>query len=431
VDRVRYSLSFAKLLTLDNPDETEVDLHGILGLHAQQVHDLVVQVTSHPDPVHSLVRLEPQLSEMTARSRRSVLTHLPVHRGSLEEEVTRRVLTVASGGGGGAGYVYPGCYETLERAGLEPALMVGTSIGALMSMFRTRLHRYDMAPMVHAARALSWSKVFRVLQTNSRYGLPATLRLYLRSALGQLFQIDGRPQRLSDHEIPLYTVVTGITVDALKHDLHYYERLMSNTISGSRRSRASNTIKALGILKEFLQTPDSLREIVLGRAPGTLDFDTLDAAGFSSAIPGVIHYDVIRDDPRMHRLLDELYASYGITRLGEGGMVANVPARVAWESVVGGNVGRRNAFVLALDCFAPNPRRPHWLPFTQLVRTSNVNANLEYTDLYISFKRTLSPLNLVPTVHDALTAIRWGRETLEAQIPFVKEMMKTLPVLSG
>ena len=273
--------------------------------------------------------------------------------------------------------------------------------------------------------------VFRVLQTNSRYGLSATLRLYLRSALGQRFQIDGRPQRLSDHEIPLYTVVTGITVDALKHDLHYYERLMSNTISGSRRSRASNTIKALGILKEFLQTPDSLREIVLGRAPGTLDFDTLDAAGFSSAIPGVIHYDVIRDDPRMHRLLDELYASYGITRLGEGGMVANVPARVAWESVVGGNVGRRNAFVLALDCFAPNPRRPHWLPFTQLVRTSNVNANLEYTDLYISFKRTLSPLNLVPTVHDALTAIRWGRETLEAQIPFVKEMMKTLPVLSG
>ena len=428
-DRLRYALSFARLTTIKNADSYDVDVMGILGLHAKRVHDLCVPTTESSDPVSALLRLEPQLTERTLRSRSSILEHLPIDRDSLEAEVTQRVLAVVSGGGGGAGYVYPGCYEMLERAGVEPRLMVGTSIGALMSMFRARRRRYDMAPMVQAARSLAWSKVFRVLDTRSRYGLPATLRLYLRSALGNLFEVDGVPVRLSDMEIPLYSVVTGITVDALRHDLNFYEHLIEGSIRGSRRARMASSLKAMSILKEFLQRPDSLKEVVLGRTPGTKEFDTLDAAGFSSAIPGVIHYDVIRDDPRMHRLLDDLYATLGITRLGEGGMVANVASKVAWESVVAGNVGRRNAFVVALDCFAPNPRRPQWLPFMQLVRSSNVVANMKYTDSYTTFRRTLSPLNLVPSLHDALTAIRWGREAIEPEIPFISEMMRRLPVL--
>jgi hypothetical protein len=170
---------------------------------------------------------------------------------------------------------------------------------------------------------------------------------------------------------------------------------------------------------------------VLGRVAGTEAFDVLDAAGFSASIPGVIHYDVLRDDARMRRILDDLYAGYGITRLGEGGMVSNVPARIAWESVVGGDLGGlRNVFVIALDCFAPSATtRPAWLLFQKLVARANVERDIKFADLYVPFPRTPSPLNLVPALPEALDAIRMGREALEPELPFIREMMRPIPIL--
>jgi len=435
VDALRYVLSFARLTTIRNRDGVDVDVSGVNHLHAMQVQEALTERLDGADSLWNAARVLPDLVEATRRARASILARLPIDRDALEAEVTTRLLAVVSGGGGGAGYVYPGCFEVLERSGLIPDLMVGTSIGALMSMFRARRRRYDPAPMVSAARRLSWGTVFQVLEAENRYGLPATLRLYLRTALGHLFQdADGESLRLSDMEIPLYVIATGITVDALKHDLDYYEHFFDAELRRrSVRSGVRGVLKTIAILAEFLARLDALKEIVLGRAPGTEDFDVLDAAGFSAAIPGVIHYDVVRPDPRMHRLLDQLYATYGITRLGEGGMVANVPARVAWETAVGGFIGggRRNVFVLALDCFATGSSSLAWFPLQQIVRTSNVEAHKVFADLYLGFPRTLSPMNLVPSLRDVFMAMRWGRDRLQIQMPFVLEMTNPIPVLSG
>lgn len=430
-DALRYVLSFARLTSVRNRDGEEVDVSGINHLFALQVEEAATRALDGAEDLWEVGRALPELVEATRRARAAVLQRLAIDRDALEAEVTTRLLAVVSGGGGGAGYVYPGAFETLERHGLIPDLMVGTSIGALMSMFRSRRRRYDPAPMVAAARSLTWSSVFRVFEAENRYGLPATLRLYLRAALGELFQRpDGDPVCLSDMEIPLYVVATGITVDALKHDLDYYEHLLQPEVQrGSLRSGVRGVIKTIAILREFLARRDALEEVVLGRTPGTEDFDVLDAAGFSAAIPGVIHYDVVRPDARMHRLLDHLYATHGITRLGEGGMVANVPARVAWETCVGGLLGRRNCFVLALDCFAPGASSLAWYPLQQLVRSSNVDLHRAYADLYVDFPRTLSPMNLVPPLRDVFLAMRWGRSRLEPHMPFIREMMKPLPVL--
>lgn len=429
VDALRYVMSFARLTAIRNRSGADVDVHGILGLHATQVCD-ALQPRIDAGNLWDVARLLPDLVARTSRARCSVLEHLPVDRESLEDEVTTRKLAVVSGGGGGAGYVYPGCYEELERNGLIPDLMVGTSIGGLMSMFRARRRRYDPAPMVQAGRSLTWSNVFRVLETDSRYGLPATLRLYLRNAIGNLFRdAEGRPLRMSDMEIPLYIVATGITVDALKHDLDWYEHLLDPEMARTMRSSITGVAKTVALLREFLSRPDALVEVVLGRAEGTSAFDVIDAAGFSAAIPGVLHYDVLREDAHMKRILDELYASYGITRLGEGGMVANVPARIAWETITAGTQGRRNVFVLALDCFAPNPRTIAWLPLEQMVRSANVDANRAYADAYVAFPRTLSPMNLVPPVRDFLQAMRWGKETMKPHMPFITAMMQRIPVL--
>ena len=431
LEQLRYVLSFARLTQVRTTAGVDVDVTGINHLHALHVQEVVEQRIHESGPFPVLKSLD-DLVARTARARRAVLDHLPLDRDSLEEEVCTRVLAVACGGGGGAGYVYPGVFESLERHGMTPGLVTGTSIGSLMAMFRCRLKRYDPAPMIAAARSLSWGKVFRVMESQSRYGLPATLRLYLQHALGHLFRHpEGRSLRLSDMGIPLYVVATGITVDALKHDVDYYDHLIQRdqVRLGGRSFSLRSVVKTLNILREFLANTDALRTVVLGRTPGTEDFDVLDAAGFSAAIPGVIHYDVIREDPHMHRFLDRLYADWGISRLGEGGMVSNVPARIAWEGVVGGDVGRRNAFVLALDCFAPNRRSLAWFPLQQLVKTNNVDADRLYADTYVTFKRTPSPVSLVPTLEGVFRAMSWGGEGLEPHLPFVQEMMRRLPVL--
>ncbi len=414
-DTLRYVLCFAKLLSIRNSDGTDVDVSGPLARHASDVHMLLDDPLARAKSIWDLSRGLPDIVDRTRQARESLLRHLPVERDALEAEVTTRLLAVASGGGGGAGYVYPGAYEVLERIGLVPDLMTGTSIGALMGLFRARRRRYDFAPLVNAAKRLAWTNTFQVLETENRYGLPATLRLYLRQAIGNLFiREDGRTMWLSDMEIPLYLVATGIKVEALKHDLDYYEHLLDDSVGRpSVRGGVRAGVKALSVLREFLAAPDALKLVVLGRDEGTQEFDALDAAGFSAAIPAVLHYDVLREDARMHRILDTLYARRGITRLGEGGMVSNVPARVAWESIVDGRFGRRNCFVLALDCFAPSRRRMAWYPIQQAVRTANVEADRKYSDLYVTFPRTLSPMNLVPDAHGALTAVRWGRNQLE------------------
>jgi hypothetical protein len=430
-DALRYVISFARLTVVRNPDGSDVDLTGPLALHAMQIRERLEERLDKAQGLWSASRDLPDLLRRTRAQRAAVFAHLPVEPAALEAEVGTRLLLVASGGGGGAGYVYPGVYEVLERNGIIPDGMLGTSIGSLMSMFRARRRRFDAAPLVAAARRLSWSGVFQVLETGNRYGMPATLRLRLRSALGPLFQRpDGAPMTMADCEIPLAIVATGITVDALKHDLEWYEHLLDDDV---RRSGVAagiqGGIKALSVLREFMARRDALRCLPIGIAPGTEGFDVLDAAGFSSSVPGIIHYDVLRDDPRMHRILDRIYAEHGITRLGEGGLTSNVPARLAWEWAQSGRFGRRNAFVLALDCFAPMTRRLAWYPMQQLVRTANVDADRQFADLYLPMPRTLSPMNLVPSLKDALLALRWGRETMEPHVALLRAMLEPIPPL--
>jgi len=428
---IRYVLCFSRLLSVTNPDGEVVDLSGPMAAFSMSMEEQIGKRLDDAEGLNGLTGILPQLVERTRVTRRSLLDRISIDRESLEREVTTRLLAIASGGGGGAGYVYLGAYTELDRHDLVPSLMVGTSIGSLTSIFRSRTRHYDLAVAVAAARELTWKDVFKVLETDSRYGLPATLRMYLQSSLGPIINRNlERDLYLSDMEIPMYVMVTGITVDALKYDLDHYEHLMDGSLE-RRGTRAAlrNTMKGLGILRDFLSTPEALKEIVLGRDSGTEDFNAIDAAGFSSAVPGVLHYDVLRDDPRMKTLLDQLYAEYGITRLGEGGLVSNVPARAAWKSVAEGRIGCRQPFVIALDCFAPNPRKLAWYPVQQMVRAANVERDRRYADVYLPMPKTLSPLNLVPPMRDAVIAMKWGEEAIKPHMPFICEMMRPVGVL--
>jgi len=434
LQQLRYVLSFAKLTLVRAEDGSDVELSGRLAPHRWRVGEALRPYLEGEVDLRGAARTLPQLVDATRTERQSILELGSLDSGSLEAEICERQLVVVAGGGGGSGYGYPGAFTLLNRYGLQPRLLAGTSMGALLGVFRARTEVFDLAPMVAAADSLSWAKVFRVLDLDSRYGLPATLRLYLRAAIGHLFKRpDGSDMTIADLELPMLVVVTGITVDGLKHDLDYYEHFMDGFGGPSRvfrRSRLARIGRIAGIFKEMLSTPDALREIVFGADEATRQADVIDAVGFSSAIPGLIHYDIYREDERMRRLLDTLYGQTGITRLLEGGMVNNLPCRPAYAEVMTGRITRRNPFVLAMDCFAPRARSPIFLPVQQIVRP-NVVRNHPYAHMVFDLRRRLNPLNMVPSMKDITKAMNWTVEELEPSMPFVDAMCAPIAPLDG
>ena len=430
VDGLRYVLNFAKLGKVRATSGEDVDVSSaISGFRWRAIHALEPHLQAGDPSLWAAIRQLPALVAELRQVRNGILGTTSLDRSALERELTTRQLVVACGGGGGSGYGYAGAYRMLHRKGLQPELLAGTSMGSLISMFRARHLAFDGATFVAAARQLSWNNIFRVLEMESRYGIPATLRLYLRAGLGNLFEMPGgRSATFRDMGIPLLIVATGITMDALRHDLSYYEHFMDDAVKPGmvfRYTQLRRLSRLVNVWRELLVKPDALREIVFGGDELTMDADVLDAAGFSSAVTGVIHYDVIRDDRRMKLLLDRLYGEYGITRLTEGGLVNNLPARPAWQQVMNGRITRRNPFVLALDCFAPQARSLGWFAIQQIVRP-NVKANLAYANHYFVLERRLSPVNLVPHVHDVVQAMRWTSEELEPEMPFIQEMCRTI-----
>lgn len=436
LDALRYILSFARLTVVRRADGQDISVSGMLTRHRRLVRDtLTPRLALEERPMHAVARALPVLREATVATRGRLLEHLSIDRPSLEAEVCQRQLVIVSGGGGGSGYGYAGAFALLHRSGLQPALLAGTSIGALSSLFRARRRIFDSLPMIEAARLLRWNNVFEVLNISSRYGVPATLRLYLRRSLGPMMRtVSGEPITFRNIEIPLLIVTTGITVDGLKHDLSYYEHFLDDVVRPGMVFRASKLkrLQQLGsLIAELMSTPDALREVVFGQDPLTMDAEVLDAAGFSAAVPGLIHYDVLRDDPQTKSLLNGLYAEHGITRLGEGGLVNNVPAQPAFEMAMSGALGgRRNPFILALDCFAPRPRSLIWYPLQQIAAL-NVKRNRPFMDLYFALDRMLSPAAVVPTVRQLTAAMAWTTDELTPTVPIIQEMCRTHPVLTA
>jgi predicted acylesterase/phospholipase RssA len=348
-------------------------------------------------------------------------------------ELRHKALVMVSGGGGGTGYVYLGVMSLLEEFGIQPRLLVGTSIGAVLSLFRSRMPRFEQAEMVNIVRGLSWRKLFRAISTESRYGLPAALRLFLRAGLGRYFNAgpDGGPGlQLKDLPIPTIVAVSGVRKGMLPHPVEFYGRLLS---FGPRAllyptETARQLQGAMGALAEFFTHPEIMVRLHLGVDEQTASFDALDAVGFSCALPGVIHYDVMRDDARMHGLLGDLLSTKRIARLVDGGLVDNLPAKTAWRAVHRGRIGTRNAFILAMNGFAPRLSTPLWLPLQRLAAI-NVEANRPYAHLVLDFKRTLSPLELLPSVELLMRAVALGRAQLSAELGFLARMMAPLPPL--
>lgn len=348
---------------------------------------------------------------------------------AIDHEIRHKSLVLVLGGGGGTAYVYLGVMALLDEYGLSPRLLSGTSMGAILSLFRSRMRRFEQDEVVNIVRTLSFRRLFRVVSTENKYGVPAALRLFLRSGIGRWFGVDthgGDAVRLDQLPIKTLITVSGIRMGKLPHPLEFYERLTA--ASPKQLLNPLVLPKWIAALWDFATHPEILTRVTLGADEGTEGFDAVDAAGFSSSLPGIIHYDVLREDVRMHELLKGVLGAKKIFRLVDGGLVDNVPAKAAWRAVHSGTIGTRNTFILALNGFATKLSTPLWIPL-QRIAELNVARSRPWAHLTHDFKRTLNALSVVPRVDELLNAVEWGRQQLAPQLPFITRMLTPLPRL--
>ena len=374
----------------------------------------------------------PDLKDRTLNTRdllaRRFANRLPFE--AIDRELRNKALVLVMGGGGGCAYPYVGVMAQLDEYGLVPKLLVGTSMGSILSLFRSRMARFEQEDIVTIVRSLSWRKLFRMVSMQNRYGLPAALRLFLRSGIGRWFGVDhrgGEAVRLSQLPIKTIIALSGVRRGKLPHPLEFYERLTS--ASPAALLNPLVLPRWFNAIAELLARPDIMVKVHIGADPETREWDALDAAGFSSALPGVIHYDVLREDARMHELIASVMESHGIARFVDGGLVDNVPAQAAWRAVHKGQIGTRNAFILGLNGFAMKLSQPLWLALSRLAEI-NVNRNRPWAHLIHDFSRTLSPLTVVPSVEQLLRAVQLGRTAMARELPFLSRMLSPLPWLA-
>jgi predicted acylesterase/phospholipase RssA len=345
----------------------------------------------------------------------------------LDQELGIKTLVTIAGGGGGSAYGYVGAWDVLQEAGLVPGYVIGSSMGALLGLFRARDKDGDFDAYMRIATSMKPEVVFRYVSLRTRFGLPGIARLFLRAGIGDAFtREDGEDMRLSDLEIPYDAVVAGIRRGALEESPELYAQ--SHHLHEDKRPHplqlraqiAVQLVRMLGFIN-----PRVVEEIVVGRDDLTRDFNAIDAAGFSAAIPGLLHYDMTRDDPHMESILTQLMERDDVVALVDGGVANNVPAAPAWRQVQQGRIGTRNAYYLAFDCFHPQLGLGHiWLqPVTRLIGLQ-VALNERYAHQRIEFNPTLSPINLLPSANSINQAVGWGREQVSAEIPRLKRFFE-------
>lgn len=447
VRRLRYVLSVARLTSFQpgaterarRTDRPEVSLGGeIDGFRTRVVDDLSGPLRAEKDALERLrgarAALERLSGPLESARRTLVERHADDFSASeLDAEVGRKVLVNVAGGGGGAGFVYIGAYERLERAGIVPAYVIGSSIGALLGLFRARAARGAWDAYTTLAKQLDRQTLFSPIGVRRRYGLPGLLSLDLASSIGATFaRGDGDPLRIGDLEVPYEAVVAGVRRRSFER---LPRRLRQSPAPSARRAsapaeRRSRLALAPAIARRMWQValffdPRVVKAIALGADELTTGFNAVDAAGFSAAIPGVIHYDVDEGDERMDRLLAQLFEREDVAALVDGGVASNVPAELAWRRVQAGKLGTRNAFYLAFDCFHPqwDPRHLWLQPITQAVALQ-MTRNAPFADWLLRFEPTLSPIDLVPEPERLDQAIEWGRQSVEEVLPMIERFLE-------
>lgn len=432
VASIRWAMSLARVskvrLDKDKPhNDISID-HACDRFRAELFAALSMALTPFglvdKEKLKNLAKKIAKLAEAERRDLLAIFPHLP--KAALDDATRRRPLALTLSGGGGTAYVFVGAFLAMEESGLIPSVIAGSSMGAILGAYRARSKHFSFDGLDALVEKTSWGKIAQPYNGPSRFGIPATFRLYLRDVVGHEFEKNGDFLRLSDLAIPLRVCVAGLSsTQAYKEeDLQKYANLLDKNKSFDLKNQAKSK-SIISIIMEFAQKP--LKAIYLGRDALTKEFDVLDAIGFSAAIPGIFHYDIMRNDPRMVKLVTSLLEREGVIRLLDGGFVDNLPAAEAIRAVSDGECEGYDPFVMSFDAFAPGLNR-HIL-FYPLMRFAVENSRVghEVSHLSVVFKHVLSPINLVPTKETLQYAVKQGHTEMSFHLPFIRKMVGPIP----
>lgn len=440
--KLRYILNFARLADFEpgaagpggRRGRGDVSVGAEIAPWRSRVIDaLYGPLREEPDPVTALTAARDALAILAPDQddQRRVLIERHGNDFSADEldsEVGYKKLVTILGGGGGAGFVYIGGIQRLLEIGQVPDYMVGSSFGSIMGSLVARELPVPIEDYVAWAKTVSYRAILGPERLRRRHGLAGLFALrFDQFSVPLLSRADGERMRMSDLAIPFDVVIAGVRKQpyaALPSRFRRPELAALQLRSVPFRPIGMGPLVAARMwqVAAFIDLR-VVKPIVISGDDPDLDFDVVDAASFSSAIPGVLHHET--SDPRMIPLLDQLCADRDIAAIVDGGAASNVPVELAWKRVRDGRLGTRNACYLAFDCFHPQWDSRHmWLaPITQAIQLQMMR-NLPYVDHLIRFEPTLSAVNLAPSAGAIDRACEWGRKSVEQAVPVTTALLQ-------
>jgi len=434
---IRHALNLARLRTLRVRSKADVYVARDLDPFRRELGDLLGSLFL--GPLYKVRKVDgealkakvPYLRQETRRFRDMVLAAhgalLSPER--LDRECCDKKLVLALGGGGGAALAHLGVLLGLEEQGLRPSLIAGTSMGAVIGLFRAMSEQFQPLQMGGLVPAdFDLGKILGRYIGHTHFGLVGVFTLQGYEVAEEIFKRhNGRGiPPISELPIPLRVVVTGLK-QGIRSKVESAEPRIVSAAPGKNAIWRRMVVSLATSAAELSEDPSLLDRIVFGADPGTADFDAVDAAGFSAAIPGVIHYDIFREGSRSEQTLNKMFKERGLFRLCDGGATENVPARAAWESMQSGTLETRNAFVLACDCFAPRAARGVVLyPIQHYVR-ANASQSLPYANLVLSYAKPPSSFRLLGNFERLERITRQAREEFQGVAGVVARAVAPLP----
>lgn len=440
--RLRYLLNFARLGDFEpgaaGPNGTRGRGDVSVGAELASWRDRVTDALYGPlrdehDPVIALTAARDALGALTADQDEQRTQLIERHgddfsAAELDAEVGYKKLVTVLGGGGGAGFVYIGGMNALLEAGPVPDYLIGSSFGSILGSVVSRTLPVPIEDYVAWAKTVSFRAILGPERLRRRHGLTGVFSLNFDQFADAMFRReDGELMRMSDLAIPFDAVVAGVRRQPFAA---LPARYRNQRLAALRLRSFPYLPIGLGpqVAARLWQTaafidPRVVTPLVIGGDNPDHDVNVVDAASFSSAIPGVLHHET--KDPRMVPMFDALLADNDVGALVDGGAASNVPVELAWKRVRDGRLGTRNACYLAFDCFQPqwDPRHLWLVPITQAIQLQMVR-NAPYADHLVRFSPTLSPVNLAPAAATIERACQWGRKSVQRAIPVVSALLE-------
>ncbi|MEE8558448.1 MAG: patatin-like phospholipase family protein [Myxococcota bacterium] len=430
LDVLRYAVRLAQLTSLGADPDLLVDRIASFRLRLLQLLAPVLPTDPRAIEAGELHRLLPRVVYLVEGARRAVAESGIASTDELDTEIAHKRLALVLGGAAGSGYVFLGVLRRLEQLGLEPSYLVGCSMGSLLGVVRARMPRFDLEELYDEFGRLRASAVFRPPAPTARFGLPAALRLDLRQALGDLFVgTHGEPLRLRDLHIPTDTLATGLGPGALTRPPDEYAHLVDvglDAVVGRAKLGGGAVTRLVSGLVSLAISRQVLVPITLGGDPETAELPALDAAGFSAAIPMVLHYDLPVGDTVAAPILETIFKRHDLSALVDGALVSLIPARYAWQALEGGRIGSRNYALVALDAMSTPGGAGRLLAPLQRVIAATAHRDGAFWDLRVHFRRTPPLFEIFPSESRLRRAADNGEREFESTGRLLRQLLSPL-----